>query len=61
MKKTWLAILGIVVLALGLTYLQILIIHWAVGLFYPISMMQAFAISLLLTMINNPFKGKFND
>ena len=56
-NKTWISIIAIMLLAIGLTYLNIWIIHWAVSLFYPISMWQAFGLSVLLTMISSAFRG----
>ena len=57
MKSGWGAVLSIVALAVVLTYIQVWIIKWAVSLFYPISMWQAFGASVLLTMISSTFKG----
>lgn len=56
-SKTWLGIGILLLLIAGITYLNIWVIHWAVSLFYPISMWQAFGISVLLTMVSSAFRG----
>jgi hypothetical protein len=57
-KKSWWLVLGVVLLAIALTYVQVLIIHWAIGLFYKISMMQAFAIIVIMDMFSIAVKRK---
>lgn len=50
-RVTWWMILGLLVFIVVFTYLQVWVIHWAVSLFYPISMWQAFGIAVLLDML----------
>lgn len=49
--KNALVILGLLILLPVVWYAQIWLIHWAVGLFYPISMWQAFGISILTSIL----------
>ena len=51
-NKSWWLVLGLILLAVAITYIQVLVVHWAVGLFYKISMLQAFAIIVLLDMLS---------
>lgn len=51
-SKSWWLVLGVVILAIVVTYIQVLVVHWAIGLFYKISMLQAFAIIVLLDMLS---------
>lgn len=39
-------------------YAEVWIIHWAVGLFTPISMWQAFGITVLLALFSAPFRKR---
>lgn len=40
------------------TYVNVWIIHWAVNLFTPISMWQAFGISVLISLIGSAFRPR---
>ena len=53
--KTFFMILGLLALFPLVWYAQIWLIHWGVGLFYPISMWQAFGISVLLSICGAAF------
>ena len=55
-KKSWGFILAVILAAVAFTYLQVLILQWAISLFYPISKMQAFAIIVVVDMISLPFR-----
>lgn len=51
-----LAIAGLILLIPALWYVQVWVIHWGVNLFTPISMWQAFGISVLLGIISSALK-----
>lgn len=51
-----LAIIALILLIPALWYAQVWVIHWGVNLFTPISMWQAFGISVLLGIISSALK-----
>jgi hypothetical protein len=51
-----LLIAGLVLLIPALFYVQVWVIHWGVNLFTPISMWQAFGISVLLSIVSSALK-----
>lgn len=51
-----LLIAGLVILIPVLFYVQVWVIHWGVNLFTPISMWQAFGISVLLSIVSSALK-----
>jgi hypothetical protein len=53
--KNLLMIVGLLMLLPAVWYVQIWVIHWAISLFYPISMWQAFGISVLLSIFGSAF------
>lgn len=57
-KITWPIIGLLVLLGIGLSYLEIWVIKWAVSLFYPITMWQAFGAFVLLTLVGSVFRRK---
>lgn len=57
-SKSWLGVLAIVFVALGITYLEVLALHWAVNLFTPITMAQAFGIIIILNVLSIPFRSR---
>ena len=57
-KISWPLIGLIALIGVGLSYLEIWVIKWAVSLFYPITMWQAFGAFVLLTIIGTVFKRK---
>jgi hypothetical protein len=55
--KTIGLVIGVLALIAVVTYLQVWVLHWAVGLFTPISMMQSFAIIIIFDIIGSAFRG----
>jgi hypothetical protein len=53
-----LAILIIISLVAAIFMIELFLIHWAVGLFYPITWTQAFGISLLVSILGAAFRNK---
>ena len=49
-------LLGLFIIGV-VTFVNVWIIHWAVNLFTPISMWQAFGISVLLSLIGSTLRG----
>jgi hypothetical protein len=39
-------------------FIELWLIHWAVGLFYPITYMQAFGISILCSILGAAFRSR---
>ena len=59
-KISWWTISGLLLAIPVALYINVWVIHWAVNLFTPISMWQAFGISVLLNMIGSILKGVGN-
>jgi uncharacterized membrane protein len=55
--KTIGLVIGVIALVALVTYLQVWVLHWAVGLFTPISMMQSFAIIIIFNILGSVFRG----
>jgi hypothetical protein len=53
-----LAIGIIVALVAAVFSLELLLIHWAVSLFYPITWTQAFGISVLVSILGAAFRNR---
>lgn len=53
-----LAVLIIVALVAAIFTLELVVIHWAVNLFYPISWTQAFGISVLVSILGSAFRSR---
>jgi hypothetical protein len=53
-----LLVVGLILLIPAAWYAEVWIIHWAVGLFTPISMWQAFGITVLLALFSAPFRKR---
>lgn len=55
---TWLGIILLILLVPIVTYINVWVIHWAVNLFTPISMWQAFGLSVLINIIGAAFRKR---
>ncbi len=53
-----LALLIIISLVAAIFMIELFLIHWAVGLFYPITWTQAFGISLLISILGAAFRSR---
>jgi len=46
-----LSVLVVISLVIAVMAIELVLIHWAVGLFYPITWTQAFGLSLLISIL----------
>ena len=53
-----LKVIGVLTLIAVIMFIELTLIHWAVGLFYPITWTQAFGLSLLISILGAAFKSR---
>jgi len=53
-----LSVLVVISLVIAVMAIELVLIHWAVGLFYPITWTQAFGLSLLISILGAPFRSR---
>ena len=53
-----LKVIGLLTLIAVIMFIELTLIHWAVGLFYPITWTQAFGLSLLISILGAAFKSR---
>jgi hypothetical protein len=51
-------LIGLLIGAVIVFFFELLLIKWAVSLFYPITWTQAFGISLILSIIGAAFRSR---
>ena len=53
-----LSVLVVLSLVIAVMAIDLVLIHWAVGLFYPITWTQAFGLSLLISILGAAFRSR---
>jgi hypothetical protein len=53
-----LSVLVVISLIIAVMAIELVLLHWAVGLFYPITWTQAFGLSLLIAILGAAFRSR---
>lgn len=51
-------LIGLIITVFVIFFIELWLIHWAVSLFYPITWVQAFGISILVSILGAAFRSK---